>query len=105
MAPTDGWGPRVLAVGRAFRCSLRGSSGVGAGRSRRISIAGERGRAGAAVRVPSEAAEQADEADEGRLEPGRGMEDVVLRGRAQVVSRPRRWRPSQLIRSVRRTPG
>ena len=43
----------------------------------------------------SEAAEQGDEADEGRLEAGR---DMVL-----GAQDPRRSRPSQLIASVRQT--
>jgi hypothetical protein len=48
--------------------------------------------------VVTEAAEQADAADEGRLEPGGNiMVGKVIADEGKVV------RPSQLIRSVRRT--
>lgn len=49
------------------------------------------------------AAEQADAADKGRLEQGRGMVVGAFCGSAGIVSGPSRSRPSQLIRSVLRT--
>jgi hypothetical protein len=49
------------------------------------------------------AAEQADAADEGRLEAGRSILVGVFRGSVVIVNCTRRSRPSQLIRSVGRT--
>jgi len=53
--------------------------------------------------LEGEAVEQADAADEGRLEAGRGVIVGAFRGRVVIVSGSRRSRPSQLIRGVRQT--
>jgi hypothetical protein len=50
------------------------------------------------------AAQRGDEADEGRLELGRGMEGGIRHGVVQAMNRSRSSRPSQLIPGVGRTP-
>jgi hypothetical protein len=49
------------------------------------------------------AAEQADAADEGRLEAGGSMMVGLFRGSAVIAHQGKVVRPSQLIRRVRRT--
>ena len=55
--------------------------------------------------LEGEAVEQADAADEGRLEARRGVVVGAFRGRAVIVGGSGRSRPSQLIRSVGLTCG
>ena len=55
------------------------------------------------VRSAGDAAQQGDEADEGRCVARRGMVDGGHRGRAAIVDEGAGARPSQLIASVRPT--